>query len=569
MPKAMTNSDFLFDKSFSKLFIVESVSKVSAIKSHLIELGVTNFMVFSTAGHLFEINSDAKNASEFNEELFKTKNKTVIHKKLTSDLVGYLKKTDYSISFADNDIEGEAISSDFFSISMDCGVQKGRCFRATLKEITLKAIKESLLSLSSLNQEKINTYKLRVSVDKYIGSTYKRPDDYSLIEGDTGKPVYFGTVISPVINSIKENNGVSGYITKKVGDNWFINVSLKGSQANDADMISGRLSSLTIEPQEITVSGVTQSDASLWNGTDTLMNISETLNTPLSDSSEYLQQLYTEGKITYHRSDSRRLENGSVNTLSKIASSLRFSSFSANSILEKSIGDDSLFVQDAHEAVIPTKDFFSSLNMDINDLSIKEKILFLITRNCMKASSSIKYMKENGALPESTLNEVCRQLGVDASQLTVERYSSLQHNRSVYSTNNKTSCPNGIPVPHERVGDCEYRVLSKDMYVLKIMMDLSVGRPSTHASHATKIAKQFINSSFELNKRADRSLLYCANVFPNLLDKDKLSQLRDFIYSPKNDKSLEGNFSKCVQLITEKPDEQGGSKYFERSELIY
>lgn len=381
-----------------KLMILESPNKIKHVKKYL----GAGWEVLASAGHCRTIPS--KGGMLIDTTKWEGKFKVEKGKeKIVANLRKAVKEVNEVYLAMDPDREGEAIAY-HLEILLKPYNKKATFYRVTFNSITKKAIEEGLSKKHGIDMDMVNSQKTRAFLDRIIG--YSVP---SVIQSNiqTDKECHHsaGRVQSVALILLAERqkeidafipdeywNITSDMIINNMSLNFalttFKNKALKIKNAERAieiekDILSNRGAAIisnvketkkVLKPKPPLTTSTMQQDASTRLG----FSIKKTM--------DVAQKLFESGLITYHRSDSVRLEQEqSDNARKYIEDTYGKKYVSSKTIVYKPKGKN---VQDAHTAIQPTDVCVATVH------GVDQQKLYTIIRNrflaCQAASCNTK-----------------------------------------------------------------------------------------------------------------------------------------------------------------------------------
>jgi len=339
-----------------KLFIVESPSKCGKIKGFL----GNDYQVIASVGHIVEIpkkgfNIDVKNNFTPKYEIIKDK-KDVVKK-----IKEYANKNSIIYLASDPDREGSRISSDIYELLNE--KNKKKCFRVSFDEITKKAIETAIKNKRDINDDRnlIDAQKARQVVDRICGYRVS-PLIWFAVPGAKSA----GRCQSVALMILKNQEQLIKAF--KPSDFWYVECLLQNSNGEFwAKVITKGKENRFVE-EKLAIDAFDILKKSIYNvdkiervtkerkpyppfDTTSLQSAcSSIFGFNATKTMQIAQNLYTSGKISYHRTDSYTISQDAldgVRNYIKEKFNNNYLSSKPNIYIKKS----SAAAQEAHEAV--------------------------------------------------------------------------------------------------------------------------------------------------------------------------------------------------------------------------
>ncbi|MFS1426291.1 DNA topoisomerase [Vibrio splendidus] len=517
------------------LLIIESTHKINAINSLLVQGGHSEFKVVATRGRIRDLPSDRMGIN-LNDYSFEEVD-------VLPSVTNYIKEmsckfgTTFICTDADN--EGEKIAFDITNLVEN-----------SVKRSVIKAYTPEALTFALENSIKLDESKIKAQVAKRIFDRVVSSDLAKTNLPDSLDHSGIGRIITPVLSLISESKPKSGVVYRDFeskGDIVRFIVDCHGLTKEEVSSVAEIVSGVgdiefSLEEQKDMIDSST-----FWNGKQAMVNIASSLNMAVKEVFDHLQDLYTQGMISYFRTDTCDLSKDDASKLTKIAMEHGIGIDAESSIIDRSIlGNKRLSAlemqQHSHGALIPLS---SSIDptLPLSMLSDRDKVYSLLLRH------SLKVMKKPARLTEKVFTPNVNKSSVffntlnkyDVKFKSVSRTIQAQ-GRPVAPYYPETN-PNGVSLGTKKIDrNCGYRVIQPDLMVSMVLIKHGLSRPSTFAYHSDRIAKNFINERNELNNRGSKALQSAKGVSTALC-------------SPKTYHSLESIFSQQGFSITKILDE--------------
>ena len=339
-----------------KLFIVESPSKCGKIKGFL----GNDYQVIASVGHIVEIpkkgfNIDVKNNFTPKYEIIKDK-KDVVKK-----IKEYANKNSIIYLASDPDREGSRISSDIYELLNE--KNKKKCFRVSFDEITKKAIETAIKNKRDINDDRnlIDAQKARQVVDRICGYRVS-PLIWFAVPGAKSA----GRCQSVALMILKNQEQLIKAF--KPSDFWYVECLLQNSNGEFWAKVITKGKENRFVKEKLAIDAFDILKKSIYNvdkiervtkerkpyppfDTTSLQSAcSSIFGFNATKTMQIAQNLYTSGKISYHRTDSYTISQDAldgVRNYIKEKFNNNYLSSKPNIYIKKS----SAAAQEAHEAV--------------------------------------------------------------------------------------------------------------------------------------------------------------------------------------------------------------------------
>lgn len=515
------------------LFIIEAPGKVSTLTSILNNrYKPAEFSVLATSGRLLDLPDNTLGMDMDTLELTKW---IPLKEKLYSYLENKILESDYIHICTDDDIEGEVIAMQVSHLIPKDIKQD----RLRFTSLTTESINTAISNPDIINMEDVRSGIARRLTDRIIGFALSRHDwdNKEEIQATRGT---VGRILTPTISALDTNPPLAGVFSHTMsheGHRIDVEIEIKDSDLTKLDDIGYALSKLN--KPEVEWEEVEESDYNPmpWNGGEAILNIVDSMGFTASETTKFLQELYEEGRLSYPRSDSRTLSEENMKALSHMASEFGVDQFSEARLkisieLQKSMQGVKYNVQGAHEGLMPTDVKSVMLHANPRELSPKDQILYLITKQLLKSGyDNGKKVTKTANVKRSVKNADWHTFESQYGLKLTVKSEHVQFGRSPQKFKlNETTHPNGIKKPKsESFGNFKYHERSLDSRILETMLSYQLGRPSTYVYHINKVKKNYLNKDGLLNKKALQSLRLADFAAPLLTNPVKASLLEEIL----------------------------------------
>jgi DNA topoisomerase IA len=477
------------------LIIIESPKKIA----HLNELlrGINREMrIEATIGRLFDI--EPIDPAQFIRE--GRIQWSPIRPSIVERIVNSINQSSEIFVATDSDVEGEVIAWHIQRLAESSG--------KTVRRIHIKSLNPEGLTLALSQECPIDFKKAEGGVSRRIFDNFSQ---FS-VDDDTAKRKPYlrgsvGRIITPILSSIVKRP-LEDLIVRRSFPIGKTDIYLRAPVSLNNDQILRRMESL---PPPV-VSGIKTSTEIMTGGlslSDVMTRFPGALDSKPSEIYASLNELYGEGRVTYFRTDSRRMSPKSAKSLSKKLTDC--------GIHGKGIaGHPEAGKQDAHEAIMP-------LSMDsnpfspISSLNTKDALMSLLWRHYAMVQSGYKIVTENGILSgDAAENQGWLRLQREGVNLSAQRsYAKSTEGRENRAWDSELM-PMGIQCFETVNETLAYRRYGAEELIVRRLVEEGLGRPSTLGQHGKKIADKFAPKGV-LNGRSYGALNEAKTTAPHLM----------------------------------------------------
>ncbi len=381
-----------------KLMILESGAKAKTVKKYLGK----GWIVQACGGHVQDLPSKGSKGSS--KSMWESEKGTLPEppwgwtpgaEKKIKDMIKKAKKANVDEIYiaTDPDREGEFIAWRLSIIFSDFDSQK----RVTFNEITEKSVNEAINEARDIDTALVNSAKVRRFMDRLVGFECSR-------FSRTWKLASMGRVQTPTLGFIVERELLR---EKHVPINYHsvnfkidnVNFKIRFHEKNDSEAwldddgkhfpdrtFDEKLANQSIEilnkNKNIEIVSVKEGKSSRSPKppftTDTMLQAaSSTLGWSVSKTSSIAGELYNLGHVTYIRTDSTRTNEDAREIVKKLIKDKYGEKFLGKGVLGPDAKKGTNNVQDAHEAIRPTRPEVAQLTEDLNqDLKTLYKLIW-------------------------------------------------------------------------------------------------------------------------------------------------------------------------------------------------
>lgn len=492
----------------SELIIIESPKKITTLNSILKGLG-KEMRIEATLGRLYDISPVDPDQFLREGRIQWQAIRPAVVERISSAIVNY----DRIYVATDSDVEGEVIAWHIQRLAESSG--------KAVERIHIKSLTEQGISNAINSKCDIDFRKAEGGVARRIFDNFSQfaVDEYTA----KTKPYLRGSVgriVTPLLSSIAKRPLVGTSIRRSV-------------PYSDVDIVAHIPNGISEErvlrdierlPPPV-VSNLSTTTMPLSGGLslpDALSLLPGPLGAKPSDVHKDLEELYEEGRVTYFRTDSRRMSPSSALSMSK--------KLTREGIHGRGIpGNSEAGRQDAHEAIMPLE-MLSNPFSPISRLSRKDALMSLLWRHYAMIHTGHEIKTTIGKLSGSAAeNQGWLRLVREGVVVSAERSVAISELRGVSRPWDKTFLPLGIPCS-ESIGEMLYvRRYDAEQLVVDRLIEEGLGRPSTLGQHGRKISNKFLPKGY-LNGRSYAAIREAEMTAPNLLLPEIARELEEQIH---------------------------------------
>lgn len=422
----------------------------------------------------------------------------------------------------DPDAEGEKIAWDLANLL--AGVAEVK--RAEFHEVTPRAVKQALENLREIDENRVKAQVVRRIEDRWIGFALSQ----KLWEVFGRHNLSAGRVQTPVLEWIIDQE-LKFKKKKRISFLPELGISLDGVKSGEIDL----------EIELIGTRSVSMLPAPPYTTDELLRDANRIMKINSSDAMRIAQDLFENGLITYHRTDSTRVSDVGLR------------------IAKEYLGDD--FVgrrwegkeEGAHECIRPTR----AWDRGMVQRMIYERVLHV-------ENFSPKHLSMYDLIFKRFMASQCREFKVDYKKYRINWDDKfIEVERAVRAEGKAFELYRNLQVKEEfPVGKIRTRVEERKVPegfplsqadVVRLMKERGLGRPSTYATILDKLflrdyvveRKRYLFST-ELGKRVHS---YLVQNYPSLISEERTRFLFDKI--DKIERAEAGYFETLKELYDE------------------
>ena len=272
-----------------------------------------------------------------------------------------------------------------------------------------------------------------------------------------------------------------------------------------------------------------------------LLKSLETTKKGEKDVYEALQNMYVKGKITYFRTDSKNLSDSQKKIIKKEIKSIGVNRLSFPGYKRNSE------IQEGHFGISPLVSIDGYLN-DFANLSLEDKILSLIWRHYI-LNTQDRFIEISEGELEANAFENSEWIKILKEFNGKIQSKMISNNNGAMKEFDEKFKPLGVLRDFNEYGK-SIKIIrhQKNEALIRRMIQLKLGRPSTMVNHSIKISSKFIQDNSRINRRGLSSIIENSKINNVLLDVDKAKEIEKNILSSKKS-TIEEKVYESVKIL--------------------
>ena len=461
----------------SNLVIVESPAKAKTIEKYLGK----DFKVTSCYGHIRDLAKDDKSIDKENGFL-PSYIPSPDKKKVIKELQSLKKKSSKVYLATDDDREGEAIA---WHLKEILKLDEDDYERIVFREITKKAVLNSLESPTKINMDLVNAQQARRVLDRLVGFEIS-PILWKKIKRGLSAGRVQSVAVKFVVdreNEISIFSPESSFKTTAIfsinNDNFTAELSKRFSNKEESEKFLNECIDTTFKVKDIEKKPSKRSPSSPFTTSTLQQEASRKIGFSPSLTMSTAQRLYEAGHITYMRTDSVNLSDEALES----SKSSIINNFGNDYYKRRVYKTKSDSAQEAHEAVRPTN--FNNDNAGKNDT--EKKLYNLIWRRTLASQMSEAQFERTVVSISNGKTETFKSSGeVMVFDGFLKLYNEKTENTKLLPKLEKNSALSCIEILCKEVFT-KHPPRYSEASLIKKMEDSGIGRPSTFAETVRKI----------------------------------------------------------------------------------
>ena len=461
----------------SNLVIVESPAKAKTIEKYLGK----DFKVTSCYGHIRDLAKDDKSIDKENGFL-PSYIPSPDKKKVIKELQSLKKKSSKVYLATDDDREGEAIA---WHLKEILKLDEDDYERIVFREITKKAVLNSLESPTKINMDLVNAQQARRVLDRLVGFEIS-PILWKKIKRGLSAGRVQSVAVKFVVdreNEISIFSPESSFKTTAIfsinNDNFTAELSKRFSNKDESEKFLKECINTNFKVKDIEKKPSKRSPSSPFTTSTLQQEASRKIGFSPSLTMSTAQRLYEAGHITYMRTDSVSLSDEALES----SKSTIINNFGNDYYKRRVYKTKSDSAQEAHEAVRPTN--FNNDNAGKNDT--EKKLYNLIWRRTLASQMSEAQFERTVVSISNGKTETFKSSGeVMVFDGFLKLYNEKTENTKLLPKLEKNSALSCIEILCKEVFT-KHPPRYSEASLIKKMEDSGIGRPSTFAETVRKI----------------------------------------------------------------------------------
>jgi len=461
----------------SNLVIVESPAKAKTIEKYLGK----DFKVTSCYGHIRDLAKDDKSIDKENGFL-PSYIPSPDKKKVIKELQSLKKKSSKVYLATDDDREGEAIA---WHLKEILKLDEDDYERIVFREITKKAVLNSLESPTKINMDLVNAQQARRVLDRLVGFEIS-PILWKKIKRGLSAGRVQSVAVKFVVdreNEISIFSPESSFKTTAIfstnNDNFTAELSKRFSNKDESEKFLKECINTNFKVKDIEKKPSKRSPSSPFTTSTLQQEASRKIGFSPSLTMSTAQRLYEAGHITYMRTDSVNLSDEALES----SKSTIINNFGNDYYKRRVYKTKSDSAQEAHEAVRPTN--FNNDNAGKNDT--EKKLYNLIWRRTLASQMSEAQFERTVVSISNGKTETFKSSGeVMVFDGFLKLYNEKTENTKLLPKLEKNSALSCIEILCKEVFT-KHPPRYSEASLIKKMEDSGIGRPSTFAETVRKI----------------------------------------------------------------------------------
>ena len=473
------------------LIIVESPTKAKKFEKFLGK----DFKVMSSNGHIRDL---AKKGIDLEPRdgmspTFEPHYEIPAEKKeLVRELKAAAKKADTVWLASDEDREGEAIAWHLYEV---LGLTPEKTRRIVFHEITEEAIRNAIANPRSIDMDLVNAQQARRVIDRIVGF------ELSPVLWRKVKPkLSAGRVQSVVARLIADREReieqfrseeffrVNGLFTTSAGSRLKTELSTRLADRESAEKLLNDCAKAQFSVGNVQTRPVRKSPAPPFTTSTLQQEAARKLGFTVSQTMRIAQDLYESGHITYMRTDSVNLSNLALGTIAKVITD----KLGPEYLKTRRYHTDTKGAQEAHEAIRPTY-------VDVEKIPGSEreqKLYTLIRRRAIASQMADAELERTTAI--ITVSNRPEHFVAQGEALKFDGflrvYMESHDDESSEARGLLPLLTSGEPLDAVEITATQRFTVHPPRYteesLVKKMVELGIGRPSTYESTITTIQQR-------------------------------------------------------------------------------
>jgi DNA topoisomerase IA len=516
----------------NRVWVIEAPGKVDSLRAALKEAGFLHDRILATYGRLYDLPEDRLAIDPNNPHIvaWQAKRPEQIRK-----LKGLIELADEVLIATDSDIEGELIASQVAHLCHKDQIVD----RVHLVGFSAEHVEHAEMQRMKIDADRVSAAKARRLFDRHLGFMLTKPEDQWRMS--------MGRITTPVVKSLYDDPAEAVVLDKVLPDGWHAIMRLSTTQSVHAETVLGLLHALPIPSIEVIKEREEVFECKPLTGPEALALCCRSLKQPLESVMESMQRNYEKGKLSYPRSDSRKLGEIGLRWAERMAQvysrpfDREVAAFRQGETLARSY--------EAHEAVIPMVEDVADSSIPTSSLSTDEAVLRVIAMHSMRLGEpGERFTREIGRLK---LDEN----GTRWEHVLKSWKGSLEFVRDTGETReyqNPLRNELARPADLHQAGVSLYRH-EVDHVVMERLIREQLGRPSTIKIHAKKTAHNYLDRYGVVNGRGQLMLKLVSERSPELIKTSVAVEIEAVLTKKAPGLSIDARLQSAWKVLKQAP----------------
>ncbi|WP_410951229.1 DNA topoisomerase [Pseudomonas sp. S1(2024)] len=516
----------------NRIWVIEAPGKVDSLRAALKDAGFLHDRILATYGRLYDLPEDRLALDPNNPHIvaWQAKRPDQIRK-----LKGLIESADEVLIATDSDIEGELIASQVAHLCLKDQIVD----RVHLVGFSAEHVEQAELNRMRIDADRVCAAKARRLFDRHLGFMLTAEDDKWRMS--------MGRITTPIVRSLQDDPAEAVVIDKALPDGWHAIMRLPTTQSVHAETVLGLLHALPTPVIEVFRQEQQVFECKPLTGPEALSLCCRSLKEPLNSVLESLQRNYEKGKLSYPRSDSRKLGEVSMRWAERMAQV--YSRPFDREVAAFRQGEKLARSYEAHEAVMPMVEDVPDSSIPTSSLSTDEAVLRVIAMHSMRLGEPGEvFTRETGKLQ---LNDDGRRWehvlrswkGSLEFVRDTDPLGDLKHPLRNELARPADTHQAGVSLWRHEVGHV----------VMERLVREELGRPSTIKIHAQKTAHNYLDRYGVVNGRGQLMLKLVAERSPELVKPLVAVKIEEVLTQKAPGLSIDARLQSAWKVLKQAP----------------
>lgn len=501
------------------LVIIEAPGKVATLTTLLEDTALAGARVFATQGRLLDLDPDGPGVDAVTFAPLYTH---PLHPRRIEQLRQILASTSRVWLATDNDSEGELIAAHAIQIIREVRPDLP-CERLRVPHLTRAAWVAALKAAGPLQEDKVRVATSRRALDRLLGFGF----------GARGDNPRLSRIQIPALAHLSRPDAPAAWqlfheapAPDGMGAAW-LSLGFAAGQEVEAQALFGQLGQLP-PPQLVLVKETAgQEQPPLLTGPEALLLIAEATDQPVALVDTHLQRLYEQGKVSYPRTDSTHLSPERERALQQMA---QFYGVPRRKDGLQLAAQREPGLEGAHEALTPLNEG-PDRAAPLHSLGPQDQCLAVLRDLTLRAAGG--HIETRTREYRLDMNAPANQAWTRAlpAQAPHFRWRVVLRQQSHYRLPPEKPMDRlGRRLHSRQLGRAWLRRVPDDQRTLETLIQLGLGRPSTAAFHARRLAEDALEANGLLKASQIQRLSEAEAISPHLLDASAAVAAEDRLY---------------------------------------